>query len=225
VLIINATERWQSAHVGGVIGLLEVSGLENNLSTVRLDEYKKSVEEKLRKRFLSFSRQDLLQLPALEAYTRYYKHFDKTYHVQLQLESILKGKNLPTVSLLVDANFAAEMETLVLTAGHDADLLLEPIWMDVSVIGDKMTQMTGPTRNIRAGDMVMRDAGGICCSILYGQDNRSAISLKTSHALFVAYAPSGLPVEEVERQLQRIEENIRLCSRGLVVEQKRLIRS
>src|SRR5262245_24144930 len=60
----------------------------------------------------------------MAAYVRYYKRFSKTYHVQLQLESIvLKRKSLPSVSPLVDANFTAEVETLVLTAGHDAQKL------------------------------------------------------------------------------------------------------
>jgi len=54
--------------------------------------------------------------------------FNKTYHIQLQLESIvLKGKSLPDVLPAVAANFIAEMETLVLTAGHDVAQLRGPI--------------------------------------------------------------------------------------------------
>ncbi len=67
----------------------------------------------------------------MAAYERYYKRFDKTYHVQLQVESIvLKGKNLPDVSPLVDANFIAEIETFVLTAGHDVMQLQGSVCMD-----------------------------------------------------------------------------------------------
>jgi len=47
--------------------------------------------------------------------------------VQLQVESIVsKGKSLPNVTPLVDANFVAEVETLVLTAGHDVAKLQAP---------------------------------------------------------------------------------------------------
>ena len=91
--------------------------------------------------------------------------------------------------------------------------------MDVSRAGDCMTQMNGTSRPIRAGDMVMRDAGGICFSIIYGQDNRSPISAQTSHVLYVAYAPAGISAELVDTQLRRIEENIRLFSPAAVVEQ------
>jgi DNA/RNA-binding domain of Phe-tRNA-synthetase-like protein len=88
-----------------------------------------------------------------------------------------------------------------------------------------MTQMNGTPKIIRAGDMVMRDAGSLACSILYGQDNRSPISPDTSHVLYVAYAPAGVPVESVEAHLRRIEANIRLFAKSAVLEQLRLLTS
>jgi DNA/RNA-binding domain of Phe-tRNA-synthetase-like protein len=83
----------------------------------------------------------------------------------------------------VDANFMAEVETLILTATHDGDKLRGPIVIDVSREGDKMTQMNGAARAIRAGDKITRDAEGVSCSIIYGQDVRSPILPKTSRAL------------------------------------------
>jgi DNA/RNA-binding domain of Phe-tRNA-synthetase-like protein len=224
MLAISPTDAWRAAHPGATIGLLEVSGLDNTGPAPRLDERKRWVEAALRARFQDFSRADFLALPIIAAYDRYYTRFKKTYHVQLQLESVvLKGKNLPEVSPAVDANFAAEIETLVLTAGHDAARLEAPITIDVSGTEEEMVQMAGTPRILRPGDMVMRDRGGISCSILYGQDNRSPISEKTTHALYVAYAPAGVPAESVEQQLASIEENIRLFAPDAIVEQHRLI--
>jgi DNA/RNA-binding domain of Phe-tRNA-synthetase-like protein len=224
MLLISATDEWRSVHPGAVIGLLELSGVENLHSSPQLDERKRDTEALLRERYHGFARQDFLALPVLSAYDRYYKRFNKTYHVQLQVESIvLKGKNLPNVSPLVDANFIAEVETLVLTAGHDAAKLQGAISIDVSREGDQITQMQGASKVIRAGDMIMRDAHGVCCSILYGQDNRSPISSETSRVLYVAYVPAGVPVETVEAQMGRIEEHIRLFSPKCVVEQHRLL--
>jgi DNA/RNA-binding domain of Phe-tRNA-synthetase-like protein len=160
----------------------------------------------------------------MAAYVRYYRGFSKTYHVQLQVESIaLKGKNLPDVSPLVDANFVAEVETLVLTAGHDVAKLRGVVSIDVARDGDQMTQMNGTLKPIPAGDMIMRDADGVCCSIIYGQDNRSPVSSATSHVLYVAYAPAGVPAETVDAQLRSLEENVRLFSPAAVVEQHRLL--
>src|SRR5262245_2779331 len=160
----------------------------------------------------------------MAAYVRYYKRFSKTYHVQLQLESIvLKGKILPSVTPLVDANFVAEVETLVLTAGHDATKLEGAVSIDVSRDGDQMTQMNGSLTALRPDDMVLRDARGVCCSIIYGQDNRSPISRETAHVLYVAYAPAGVPAASVEAQLQAIEDNVRLVSAAFGVEQRRVL--
>jgi DNA/RNA-binding domain of Phe-tRNA-synthetase-like protein len=224
MLLISATDEWRVTHPGAIIGLLELSGVENTHSSPELDEQKRDTEAHLRERYKGFSRQDFLALPVIAAYERYYKRFNKTYHVQLQVESIvLKGKSLPNVFPLVDANFVAEVETLVLTAGHDAAKLHGLISIDVSREGDHITQMNGASKAIRAGDMIMRDTNGICCSIIYGQDNRSPISSETTHVLYVAYAPAGVPSAMVEAQLRRIEENIRHFSPMAIVEQRQLL--
>src|SRR6266481_9102496 len=224
MLLISATDEWRIAHPRAMIGLLEFSGVENTQSSPKLDERKRETEAHLRERYKGFSRQEFLALPVMSAYEQYYKRFNKTYHVQLQVESVVqKGKSLPNVTPLVDANFVAEVETLVLTAGHDAAKLQGAVSIDVSRDGDQMTQMNGALKPLAAGDMIMRDANGVCCSILYGQDDRSPISSATSHVLYVAYAPAGVPAEVVDGQLRQIEENVRLFSPKVSIEQHRLL--
>jgi DNA/RNA-binding domain of Phe-tRNA-synthetase-like protein len=123
------------------------------------------------------------------------------------------------------------VETLILTAGHDVAKLVEPVSIDASVQGDSQTLMNGSLKDIYAGDMVMRDGAGIgnagcvCCSIIYGQDHRSPISRETTHALYVAYAPPGVPAEDVERQLRAIEANVRLFAPAAILEQLTLLRA
>jgi DNA/RNA-binding domain of Phe-tRNA-synthetase-like protein len=224
MLEISATEGWRAAHPGGAIGLLEMAGVDNSAPSATLNERKRQVEARLRERYAGFTRRDFLALPVMAAYDRYYRGFNKTYHVQLQLESlVLKGKNLPDVSPAVDANFMAEVETLVLTAGHDAAMLRGPIALDVAREGDQMTQMNGSSKAVPAGDMLMRDAEGVCCSIIYGQDARSPIAPKTSRVLYVAYAPPGVPADVVDAQLRGIADNVRVFSPGAAVEQQRIL--
>lgn len=213
MLSISATDEWRNAHPGAIIGLLELSDVENIGSSIKLDERKREIEAHLRERYKGNTRQDFLAVPVMSNYERYYKKFDKTYHVLLQLESIvLKGKSLPNVSPLVDANFMAEVETLALTAGHDVSKLREPIFIDVARKGEQFIQMNGAAKTILPGDMVMKDANGISCTIICGQDNRSPISSETKHVLYVTYAPVGVSAEAVDAQLQKIDENIRLFS-------------
>lgn len=224
MLDITVTDEWKSAHPGASIGLLEISGVDNKMVSPELEAYKREVESRLREKYQAYSGQDFLSIPVIQAYVQYYKRFSKTYHVLQQVESIaLKNKNLPTVSPLVDSNFIAEMETLTLAAGHDVSKLQGGVFIDVAKNGGQMTQMNGASKEIYAGDMVMKDEHGICCCIIYGQDNLSPISPETSHALYVVYAPTGVPVESVEAQLRAIEENIRLFAPSAMVEQSRVI--
>ena len=224
MLAISATNEWRGAHPGAIVGVLEISGLKGAGAPSGWRERKRELEASLRRRYQGFIRQNFLALPVMAEYDRYYRRFNKTYHVQLQLESVvLKGRDLPEVSPAVDANFMAELETLVLTAGHDGDKLVEPIVIDVSREGEQMTPMHGAPKAIRSGDMIMRDAEGISCSIIYGQDARSPIAAETSRVVYVAYAPAGVPIDAVEDQLRHIEGNLRLFSADVIVEQRRLL--
>ena len=226
MLNIKTTKNWQSNHPGAIIGLLEISGADNTLPAPLLDKEKRCVEAALRERYQSFTRQDFLQIPVMGIYREYYKRFKKTYHVLQQVESIaLKGRRLPNVSPLVDANFVAEVETLVLTAGHDVEKFQGNVYIDIAREGDQMTQMNGKTKALCPNDMVMKDESGIVCSIIYGQDNVSPITKSTSHALYVAYAPVGISEALVREHLKKIERNIRFFSKKANVEQLTLLKA
>ena len=208
---IKVTDRWRETFHGGHVGVLLVGNVDNTGDATLLNKRKRGIESRLRERFAGFSRGDFLELEVLKAYRDYYKQFDQMYHVQGQLESVVrKGKSLPNVSPLVDANFAAELETLVLTAGHDADLLEAPLSIDATQGGEMFTQMNGSERLLKPNDMMMSDAQGVVCTILYGQDERTPISPSTRRALYVAYAPSGVPKTLVRGQLEAIHKNILL---------------
>ena len=224
MLKIVATDAWKEAHPGGKIGLLEISGVDNTQPAPALDQEKRAVEGRLREKYTNFSRDDFLALSVMGVYHRYYRKFGYTYHVLLQLESVVfKGKSLPSVSPLVDANFAAELDTLILTAGHDVAQLRDPITIDVAREEDQITQMSGKQKDVPVGDMLMRDAQGVACTILRGQDNRSPISKATTHVLYVAYVPEGVTEEQVCAQLDAIEKYVLLFVPECGVEQNTLI--
>jgi DNA/RNA-binding domain of Phe-tRNA-synthetase-like protein len=217
---IEATQAWKAAYPEGAIGLLEVANIDNRAAAPELEARKRTLEQALREKYAGFNRAQFAALPVLRDYVRYYKRFDKTYHVLQQLESVaLKGKALPNISPLVDANFAAELETLVLTAAHDAARLESPVVIDLSGAADTMTQMSGATKTLPAGDMVMRDAGGVSCSILYGQDQRSPASADTTRALYVAYGAPGVSENDVRRQLDAVLSHLKTFAPACTVEQ------
>ncbi len=129
---------------------------------------------------------------------------------------------MPNVNPLVDANFAAELETMILTAGHDADLLNMPISIDVTVGNEEFTQMNGTPRTLKANDMMMKDLAGVVCTIIYGQDQRTPISAKTKRALYVAYVPPGIEAALVEDHLEKIKGNVLLFEPSAKVEYQKV---
>ena len=119
-------------------------------------------------------------------------------------------QSIPDVSPLVDACFASEMETFLLTAGHDADLLEGAILIDVTNGTESFTQMNGNSKTLMANDMMMKDEKGVICTIIYGQDQRTPISPETKRALYIAYVPEGVTRDAVVSHLDMIKDNVLL---------------
>jgi DNA/RNA-binding domain of Phe-tRNA-synthetase-like protein len=187
--------------------------VDNTQTAAALEDHKRQLEANLRQQYAGMNRADLLTLPELAAYKHYYRQFNKTYHVQLQLESVLhKGKSLPQVNPLVDACFAAELETHLLTASHDLDKLAAPITVDASTGEEELVQMNGQARPIRANDMMMRDGQSVVCTIIYGQDQRTAVTQATRRVLYVTYAPAGISAEMVAQHHDILVRNVRLVA-------------
>lgn len=208
---IAVTDRWKKTFPGAHIGTLMLGNVNNTRRPNALDDRKRELEIQLRNKYAGFSRADLLAVISMQVYRQFYKRFNKTYHVLLQLESVLnKGKSLPSVSPLVDANFAAELETLILSAGHDADRLETPITIDAATGSEEFIQMNGSRKTLKPRDMMMRDARGVVCSVIYGQDQRTPISVDTRRVLYVAYVPDGIDKDAVIVHLDTIKHNILL---------------
>ncbi len=188
-------------------------GAANPEHHAELDQRKAALEEQLRRRYAGQDRAALLRDPVLQAYDAYYKRFKKTYHVQLQLESILfKGKSIPSVAALVECMFMAEMDGLLLTAGHDLDVLQLPLTLDVATGEETYTLLRGEPQSPKPGDMMISDQAGIISNIVYGPDQRTQINPNTRNAVFTIYAPAGITPQQVQRQLEEIRDNILLIA-------------
>jgi DNA/RNA-binding domain of Phe-tRNA-synthetase-like protein len=176
-----------------------------------LDKRKQELETQLRARFSGHDRAALKALPTIQAYNNYYKRFKKSYHVQLQLESVaLKGKSIPRVAALVEAMFAAELKNLLLTAGHDLEAVQMPVRLDVARGTERYICLNGQEQQLKAGDMMIADAQGVISSVIYGPDRRTQITSETRQVLFTVYAPPGIGEQAVYDHLQDIQANVLL---------------
>lgn len=185
-----------------------------------LERLKRELEVELQTRFAGQSKGDLAALPTMRAYRAYYKRFRKTYHVLLQLRSVaLEGRSIPSVAALVEAMFMAEMKNGLLTAGHDLNLVREPITLDVAEGDETYVLLNGREQTLKPSDMIMTDADGVICSVIYGSDRRTALGPETRRVLFVVYAPQGISAEAVREHLEEIRENVQLIAPAAVTDE------
>jgi DNA/RNA-binding domain of Phe-tRNA-synthetase-like protein len=210
---IHVADGWRKAYPEASIGILAMDGVENPPEHSALAEHVHQVEDDLRSRWSGATRADLNQLPEFEAYRGFYRRFDKTYHVQLQFESVvLKGKPLRGNGSLVLAMFAAELRNRLLTAGHDLAMVVGRVSIDVAQGGERYVGIGGRELALQPGDMYIHDEAGVISSVLYGPDDRTQITPNTRQAIFCVYAPAGIRPEAVESHLADIASNVRLVA-------------
>jgi DNA/RNA-binding domain of Phe-tRNA-synthetase-like protein len=217
--MFRVTDAWKSAYPEAHVGVLVMRAVSNPAHHPELERQKAGLEEQLRAQFSGQDRTAITSHPVLHAYAEYYRRFKKTYHIQLQLESIvLKGKSIPRVAALVEAMFMAEMQDMLLTAGHDLDTLHLPLTLGVATGNEKYMLLRGEEQVLKPGDMMISDQEGVISSILYGPDQRTQITSKTNNVIFTVYAPAGIGEQGVLEHLQHIRENVMIFAPQAEVE-------
>ncbi len=200
---------WQETYPTAHVGVLILrDGVNPSLSTA-LDEKKHLLEIRLREKYAD---PKILQAsPILKSYNTYYHSFKKSYHLRLQLESIVnKGKPIAPATAMVESMFIAEMDNLLLTAGHDLDAIDPPLTLDVATGAESYTLLRGELQQLKPGDMYIRDGQGVISSIIYGPDQRTQINAGTVNVIFTIYAPQGIPVDLITKHMTDIQTNIML---------------
>jgi DNA/RNA-binding domain of Phe-tRNA-synthetase-like protein len=209
--MFTVSEAWQSTYPGAAVGVLAMGHVANPEHHAGLEQVKHELEAEIRASFRS--REDVRALERLQAYKAYYRRFKKTYHVQMQLESVaLKGKSIPRIAALVEAMFMAELKNLLLTAGHDLDAVEVPAKLDIAQGTERYIRMNGQEQQLKAGDMFISDAQDVLSAVIYGPARHARLLPTTRRALFTVYAPPGIGEEAVDQHLRDIESYIRLIS-------------
>ena len=206
--MFEVSSTWKSAFPGAHAGVLVMRNASNPAHHAELEK-KMELEERLRSQFAGQDRAAIASHPVLQAYSEYYRRFKKTYHVQLQLESIvLKGKSIPSVAALVESMFMAEVKNMLLTAGHDLDTLQLPLTLDVTTGNESYVLLRGENQTVKAGDMIISDGLGIISNIIYGPDQRTQITAETHNVVFTVYAPAGIDKPTILQHLHDMWANV-----------------
>ncbi len=209
----EATDQWQLRYPGAVVASMRVTGVTNPAQSVALDARLDQIERSLRERFAGFDRAAIRASAPFDAYERYYRLFGQTYHVQHQVESVaLKGKPIPRRAALVEAAFAEELSSGILTAMHDATAIGKTVVADVAGGDEQVVLYNGKTAQLDAGDMYMRDDNSILTSVIRGPAAYGLVTSETTSVVVCVYAPDGVGPDAVRIHLERIAANMRLIS-------------
>jgi DNA/RNA-binding domain of Phe-tRNA-synthetase-like protein len=187
------------------IGLLVMENVSNLSTESPLNPIKLELTGSLRDKYGGMTRNELKAIHPLDRYVSYYKRFGYSYHVLLQLESIVHGKEMPNGSPLVEAMFLAEIKNMLLTAGHDLEKIQMPLSLRTSSGKESYTCLSGRESTTVSGDLMISDSQGVISSILRGPDARTAISPTTRQVIYTVYAPSGIEVSLIHPHLKDIE--------------------
>jgi DNA/RNA-binding domain of Phe-tRNA-synthetase-like protein len=209
--MIGFSNAWKKLNPSACTGILAVRNAPNCDGSPELLRASRQLEVELRERFESLDRNGLKALPTLAAYDSFYRQFKKTYHVQLQLESVVfKGKPIQFPSALVGAMFMAELKTGLLTAAHDLAAVDLPLTADIAQGGETYQRLNGDLGELKYGDLYIRDQTGILSSVIYGPDQRTKIAPTTDQAIFTTYGPPGITKQGVREELEILEGYLRL---------------
>jgi DNA/RNA-binding domain of Phe-tRNA-synthetase-like protein len=219
--MINLSKKWQEEGAGASVGFLSIRNAPNLKDHPELQAARIALEEDLRDLYGEFDRVSLRELPVFSAYDTFYRRFKKTYHVQLQLESVLfKGKSILSPSTLVGAMFMAELRTGLLTAAHDLEILELPLTADIAQGNETYIRLDGTHQTLKAGDLYIRDGEGILSSVIYGPDQRTRVQSTTNQAVYTTYGPPGISPAQVLEELEILEGYLRLfapqCTREIM---------
>ena len=213
MLTLTISKKIKTIYPEALLGILAIRNVCNPNQHEELNRCKLDLENNLREKYAGLDKAYLKNMEPIKTYGDYYKRFKKTYHVLLQLESIVfKNKSIPKVASLVEAMFMAELKNLLLTAGHDLDAIDLPIKLEVSSGGEKYIQLNGQEKELIPNDMMVSDLQGVTSSIIYGPDKRTQIKPDTRNVLFVVYAPPGIEKPKILQHLQDIQNYVHIIA-------------
>jgi DNA/RNA-binding domain of Phe-tRNA-synthetase-like protein len=208
--LIDLSEAWKRQYPDACAGILVVKDVPNQRDHPALVSLRQDLEEELRREYGHLDRKSLREQPALAAYDAFYRPFRKTYHLQLQLESVVfHQKPISSPSALVSCMFMAELRTGLLTAGHNGDAVEFPLKGEAASGGEIYQRMDGSEGELKEGDLYIRDQQGILSSVIYGPDYRTRIHPNTSRVLYTTYGPPGISQDQVRDQLQILESYLK----------------
>ena len=120
----------------------------------------------------------------------------------------------PIVNLYIDTHILAEMCQGILMAIQDLDRF-QGMWkLDLASDGETFQGVSGKMILCKEGEIVLRDDGGIVCSLFQGPDFRTKIDSSSKNIVVYVFTAPGILEEQVEKGLQLALEILQKFGNG-----------
>ncbi len=200
-------------------GMMIVKGLSSPIERAVMDNIIATEIAQMKLNNSGYERKPALTKEPLCHYAAYYKRYNKTYHVLGQLESVLlKGKSIPPVGIPVEAMFLAELKDLLLTAGHDLELIEGDLTINAATEPLNYTGISGKEQQLIKNDLYLSDEKGILSSIMNGPDYRTRITEATQNALYFVYGVEGVTEPLIHAHLKTLSSYLLQAIPGVDVQ-------
>lgn len=216
---IQLTSDLKNLYPESIFGSLIIRDFPNIQSHETLEERKRDLERRIKEGEGEVERSIMIK-----KYDSYFKQWKKTYPIEFQIKTIKDGRRFPKVSALVDVMFLAELNSCILTSGHDLDKIQGNLTFNVSSGGELYLKLNNQEQKLKQSDVILNDEEGLLASILYGPAKRTSITMKAKNALYFAWCPYITDEELIKAHLNEILSYVSNISETITSE-IRLIRS
>jgi DNA/RNA-binding domain of Phe-tRNA-synthetase-like protein len=216
---ISISDQLKALYPNLRLGILIVSDVVNKDSDPELESRKETAQAFIRNNMADFA-----NLPRVKSYNLFYKKYDKKFPIEYQLKSILSGRSIPAVSVLVESMFLSELLNQVLVAGHDLSHLEGELILDLADGTEEYVKINGEPQGLKKNDIIMKDSAGIIASVLYGPDFRTRITRHTTEVAYVGYFVFDFSDEEIVSSMQDIAGNVLAANPDAGVDGVRIVR-
>ncbi len=180
--------------------------------------FEKSEEFKLYKRELLRKMRRKANLAQIEERIHRYDQFFQEWGYPCPLPGHFKRTvemGFPIVNLYIDTHLMAEMCHGILMAIQDLDRF-QGMWkLDLAGDGETFQGVSGKTILCKEDEIVLRDEGGIVCSLFQGPDFRTKIDSSSKNIVVYVFTASGIQEEHVSNGIQLALEILQQFGGGI----------
>lgn len=167
--------------------------------------FEKNESFKLSKRELLRKMRRRTNLAQLEEWINLYDQFFKEWGYPCPLPSHFKRTiemGFPIVNLFIDTHIIAEMCHGILMAIQDMDRFQGEWKLDLAQEGETFQGVSGKMIRCKEDEIVLRDKGGIVCSLFQGPDYKTRVEPASRNIVVYIFTAPGIQEEHVSNGLQ-----------------------